>query len=229
MFWIFFFFLHKLIRRLLTCKCGIYMQHLLVWIRLWGFSKLSRFPSPGDRAIPKQPRQAGMKMNEWEIVSLSIVSTLSCMILLHTETEQAATSLTVYAMERDNSLPILGSPTQQNQLSVICVACHLSFFHSHLLASLCFFFLPLTTSTKHCHWTITDSAQMTFEIALFPLPCTHMSQMLFGSEWLHAKIKRDVPLAIELTARGFAFLPLFFLFFSIEGQSNAGRGVSDLL
>ena len=98
-----------------------------------------------------------------------------------------------------NNLPSLGSPTQQNQLSVICVACHLSFFHSHLLASL-FFFL-LTTSTKHCHWTITDSAQMTSEIALFPLPCTHMSQLLFGREWLHAQINRNVPLAIELTVR----------------------------
>lgn len=66
-------------------------------------------------------------------------------------------------------------------------------------------FPPLTTSTKHCHWTITDSAQMTSEIALFPLPCTHMSQMLFGWEWLRAKIKRDVPLAIELTVRSLVF------------------------
>lgn len=85
------------------------------------------------------------------------------------------------------------------------VVLSISFTHPAASPSLCF----IQTSTKHCRWTITDSAQMTSEIALFPLPCTHMSQMLFGWEWLHAKIKRNVPLAIELTAHGSALLPLF--------------------
>lgn len=82
---------------------------------------------------------------------------------------------------------------------------------------------PPTTSTKHCHWTIADSAQMTSEIALFPpSPRTHVTDVVVAESGLHARIERDVPLAIELTARHSLFLPLF-IFLSEKAAEQCRR------
>lgn len=94
--------------------------------------------------------------------------------------------------------------------SVLCYLCclplvviSLSFTHST------FFFSPHQAQNIVTGPSLTDWAQMKSKIALFPLPCAHMSQMLSGGVWRHARIKHDTPLAIELTAHRSALLPLF--------------------
>lgn len=94
--------------------------------------------------------------------------------------------------------------------SVLCYLCclplvviSLSFTHS------AFFFSLHQAQNIVTGPSLTDWAQMKSKIALFPLPCAHMSQMLSGGVWRHARIKHDTPLAIELTAHRSALLPLF--------------------
>lgn len=128
-----------------------------------------------------------------------------------TSSEMCSVTGVQYATEHDVTVVQVSAHQSSKINSVLfglpatCRSFTLIYPPSRFSLSFCF----IQTSPKHCRWTITDSAQMTSEIALFPLPCTHMSQMLFGWEWLRAKIKRNVPLAIELTARRSALLPLF--------------------
>lgn len=71
---------------------------------------------------------------------------------------------------------------------------------------------------------------MTSEIALFPpSPRTHVTDVVVAESGLHARIKRDVPLAIELTARRSLFLPLFIFFGRKRLRTNAEGEVSVLL
>lgn len=81
-------------------------------------------------------------------------------------------------MERDITAHKMRA-CQCSQINSVLFVLWLPLSFTPLAVFIVFFFFQ--TSCKHCHWTITDSAQMTSEIALFPLFCAHMSQMLFGA------------------------------------------------
>lgn len=120
-----------------------------------------------------------------------------------------------------HSLPNGASDQPCTRNYSLCSLCLPSFLPLSFSLFPSLFFPRTTTNMKHNHWTITGWVQMTSEIALFPLPCTHMSLLLFSLKWLPAEITHDSPLAIELTVHS-SFI--WCIFHSLFSFGRGGKG-----